>query len=259
MENFQLIISIITTLFTAVAATASFYAARAAAKSNEITMEEIKKRDIPVLDVPPKKFKGELDVEWDFLKQWEGGDENHLKNYAADYYIELDNIGNAPARNIVMQFEYTGFEEYVALYSNERGGWKSTEYPILFHVEKDRTKGFYYLNFFQDVQSNPKFVRTVVLSQYENLGTVQPSKYNTESTKVHLPLFYVYLLNFKACNGELEIFELFLVLKYTDSYGVKYEQKIKFKPIFNLVKQTRSEVSFFGRILTEEIYTKKHS
>ncbi|WP_061573151.1 hypothetical protein [Bacillus atrophaeus] len=58
MENFQIIISIITTLFTAVAATASFYAARAAAKSNEITMEEIKKRIYLYLMFHQKKLKG---------------------------------------------------------------------------------------------------------------------------------------------------------------------------------------------------------
>ncbi|MCY7789862.1 hypothetical protein [Bacillus haynesii] len=255
MEKFQLIISILSTMFTAVAAVASFYAARAASKSNKINLEEIRKRDKPVLDVPSKKFKGVLLD--NLLSQWDGGDENHLKNGAADYFLDLNNIGNIHARNVVMYFEYEGLEDFVKEYSNDGFVWtREEDNQLSFYLEKNKRHNFYFINFhhFSPSEKISNKIRVAITSQYENLGTVQPSKYNTESTKVHLPLFYVLLLNFNqfALNN-LKIFDLYLILEYIDPYGLKYKQKFNIKPLFSRVEHTPGSMEFFGKVICQEV------
>ncbi|ASB93410.1 hypothetical protein [Bacillus subtilis] len=252
METFQLIISILSTIFTAVAAIASFYAAKAAAKSNKINIEEIQKRDKPVLDVPSKKFKGPL--EKNLLGQWEEGVKDPLKHGAANYFLNLNNIGNAYARNVVMHFEYEGLDDFIALYSD--GGWTYEDNILSFYLEKKEKQNFHFINFhhFSPKDEISNKIRLPIFPQYENLGTVQPSKYNTESTKIHIPLFYLLLLNINEyAHREIKLFDLFLVIEYTDPFDVKYKQKFSVKPHFNSVEITEKEMDFYGRVICEEV------
>ncbi|QII47809.1 hypothetical protein G3M81_03200 [Bacillus paralicheniformis] len=113
------------------------------------------------------------------------------------------------------------------------------------------------LQFWDPYGDKTKTVSIFTIS--ETLGSIYPIKYNYESTHVHLPLYFTYLMNF-ICN-DISIYQkqskisLLLTLSYSDPSNTKqYIQKIRLRPMFKKVIQNKSEgVSFSGRLISEEI------
>jgi len=264
LETFSAVATIISAIATVIAAIATAIAARAsraaadeAKKSNEISKKEINKRERPVLDLPTKHFSAKLGS--DFFSQWEDGDPDHKINRASDFYLDLYNISDTTARNVVMTFEREHTNEAVKELLVD-GKWCSSGKQL--GVKHTEYEGRFNLLFYDKDAYKDKIAPIATMT--EALGSIYPIKYNNESTKVHIPIYFTYLMNF-VCN-DISIYEkqhkisLLLTLKYSDPSNKKeYIQKIRLRPMFKkIIKNRNGEgVSFFGRLISEEISNKE--
>ncbi|MEC1870689.1 hypothetical protein [Bacillus paralicheniformis] len=249
--------TVIAAIATAIAAWSSKKAADEAKKSNQISKLEINKRERPVLDLSTKKFSANLGC--DFFSQWDNGDSNHLINQAADFYVDLYNVSDTTARNVVVFFDPVHTREMLEnLFDN--GFWIDTENNNKVRVSNLANLHLDFTNW--DERKVKKFKRLPISPMVETLGSVYPMKYNNEPTKIHLPLYFIYLMNF-ICTDEDTYKKkpsLKLVLKYSDSFNNKeYVQNIRLTPIFTSIKRQFAKnvegegYSFSGRLISEEI------
>ncbi|MBU8583008.1 hypothetical protein KM911_14980 [Bacillus paralicheniformis] len=256
LEIFSAVATIISAIATVVAAIATARAAMAsraavdeAKKSNEISIKEINKRERPVLDLPTKHISAKL--ESNFFSQWEDGDPNHKIIDASDFYLDLYNISDTTARDVVMTFDanHTN-EELKKLFGSEEWYFKEG-HNVRYLNSGDSSE----LEFWDE--DNNKVIKLTIDNISETLGSIYPIKYNSESTHVHLPLYFTYLISFisndvKINKNEKKI-SLLLTLSYSNPSNTKrYIQKIRLKPRI-IQSVTDSEVSFTGRLVSEEV------
>ncbi|MCY7791640.1 MULTISPECIES: hypothetical protein [Bacillus] len=263
-ETFSAVATIISAIATVIAAIATAIAARGsraaadeARKSNEISQKEITKRERPVLDLQTKKFSAKLG--YDFFTQWDNGDSNHLINRASDFFVELFNISDTTARNVSVTFDTTHTKEMLAnLFPQSI--WVNKENNLRIDVIK-YSDGLH-LDFC--IKDGERFRSILITPMMERIGSVYPMKYNNnEPTKIHLPLYFLYLLNFICTDFATytkKHISLKVTLKYSDSSNKEYVQNILLTPIFTKVTEANGikrngDVGFSlnGRLISQEL------
>ncbi|MHC2450275.1 hypothetical protein ACUXP3_000873 [Bacillus altitudinis] len=222
--NLELIIQIISSGGALFAAIFTAYAAFQSKKSNEIAINEIKQNRRVKFNISDKDFQSTfpIDCRKDFITD---EDSIPIKKEKSKFYLKARNIGNLPAENVELSFEYEGIEDFVKSYSLEnacvRNGCK------LFHTYKQDGKT--HIEFYPDINRGNSFEFS---SQKEFYGCVMPFDYSDSSLNIHLPLFYIYLINMKAMHEDISLFSLIIKLKFNDPNrkGENITQKFSFRP-----------------------------
>ncbi|MED1747525.1 hypothetical protein [Bacillus zhangzhouensis] len=219
--------SVIQIVSTAGGLIAAIYTARAAIqakKSNQIAINEIKQNRRVKLNISHKDFKStfSMDCGKDFIVD---EDSIPIKKEKSKFYLKARNIGNLPAENVELSFEYEGIEDFVKSYSPENAyvnnGCK------LFHTYKQDGKT--HMEFYPDINRGDSFEFS---SQKEFYGCVMPFDYSDSSLNIHLPLFYIYMINMKAIYEDISLFSLIIKLKFDDPNrkGESITQKFSLRP-----------------------------
>lgn len=221
--NLELIIQIISSGGALFAAIFTAYAAFQSKKSNQIAINEIKQNRRVKFNISHKDFQSKFstDCGTDFLVD---EDSIPMKKEKSKFYLKARNIGNLPAENVELSFEYEGIEDFVKSYSLDntyvRNGCE------LFRVYNKY--GRCYIEFYSD---SSKSVSFELSSQKEFVGCMMPFDYLDSSYNIHLPLLYIYLINMKAIYEDISLFSLIIQFKFNDpnKKGESITQKFSLK------------------------------
>lgn len=222
--NLESIIQIFSTGGALIAAIFTAVAAFQAKKSNEIALKEIKQNRRVKMNIPNKNFQHAFTM--DFRKDFEvESDQRPDHKEKSKFYLKIRNIGNLPAENVQISFEYKGLENFIRSYSRENAyeGYGGD----LFHAYNKDGKS--YIEFYP--HPNGSSTTFEFSSHKDYYGCLMPYNYSDSSFNIHLPLLYIYLINMKAIYEDINLFDLIIKLKFDDPNKKGYIiQKFSLEP-----------------------------
>ncbi|MGG2185381.1 hypothetical protein ABFY55_14580 [Bacillus altitudinis] len=205
----NLIIQIISSMGTTIAAIFTAKAAIQAKKSNEIAITQLNKNRRVNIVLPFKKF--EANSVQSLYRDWPINLEDYIEENESRFYLEVYNAGNVPAEDVTLHFESDGIFNFSYDYSQNNNGFTGNE-SHYFHISELEDKVF--IHFFRG--GKKEFQDEMNFSNVKFLGTILPVEIGKDAIKVHLPKWYIFLVNLKAFNSNLNIINLKLVVQYTD-------------------------------------------
>lgn len=207
--NIESIIQMFSTGGALIAAIFTAVAAFQAKKSNEIALKEIKQNRRVKMNIPHKNFQHAFTIE--FRKDFEVKSETPDHKEKSKFFLKIRNIGNLPAENVEISFEYKGLENFIKSYS--RGNAYKGFGLDLFHAYNNDGKS--YIEFYPHSNGSSSTIFEFS-SQEDYYGCLMPYNYSDSSFNIHLPLLYIYLINMKAIYKDIKLFNLIIKVKFDD-------------------------------------------
>lgn len=205
----NLIIQIISSMGTTIAAIFTAKAAIQAKKSNEIAISQLNKNRSVNIVLPFKKF--EANMVPSLYRDWPISLEDYIEKNESRFYLEVYNAGNVPAEDVTFHFEHGGLFNFSYDYSIDNSGFTGDN-SHYFHISELEDKS--HIHFFRGEKE--EYNAEMNFSNDKFLGTILPVEIGKDAIKVHLPKWYIFLVNLKAFNSNLNIIDLKLVFNYTD-------------------------------------------
>ncbi|CAH1191979.1 hypothetical protein [Paenibacillus sp. JJ-223] len=148
------------------------------------------------LAIPSKTF--EVELHQPLFQDWGSGVEESFQDEKSGFYLEVYNHGNIPAENVMVEIA-VDFDELSDFMKDH----------IVFNGENHHS---FYLSEFNKVEN----IKHEINFHLEEMGAVHPVGAEKHGIKIHLPKCYIYLLNIRAFNENLNLFSLNIILVYKD-------------------------------------------
>ncbi|MEN1986423.1 hypothetical protein [Paenibacillus hubeiensis] len=149
------------------------------------------------LAIPSKTF--EVELHQSLFQDWGSGVDESFQDEKSGFYLEVYNHGNIPAENVMVEIA-VNFDELSDFMKDH----------TVFNGENHHS---FYLSEFNKVEN----IKHEINFHLEEMGAVHPVGAEKHGIKIHLPKWYIYLLNIRAFNENLNLFSLNIILVYKDS------------------------------------------
>lgn len=156
------------------------------------------------LAIPSKPF--EVELYQSLFQDWGSGVEESIQDDKSSFYLEVNNHGNFPAENVRVEIavDFDELNDFMKDYTVFNDEDNHSFYPS---VEEEKV-----VISFNKVENTKHEINFHV----EELGTIHPVGAEKHGIKIHLPKGYIYLLNIKAFNENMDLFSLNIILAYKD-------------------------------------------
>ncbi|MFP4977806.1 hypothetical protein ACE6ED_20540 [Paenibacillus sp. CN-4] len=173
-------------------------------KSQTATDDQKNSREVN-LAMPSKTFEAELHQS--LFQDWGHGVEGEsFQDDKSNVYLEVYNHGNIPAENVIVEItvDFDEFNDFMKDHATLNGNDNHS-----FYLSKEEEKNV--ISFYKE-----ETIKHEINVHHEELGTIYPDDAAKQGIKIHLPKWYIYLLNIKAFNESLDLFSLNIILVYKD-------------------------------------------
>lgn len=200
----QLLVLIISIGGAVLATFISVFAVLRLKKSRQTATDDQKNSSRVNLAIPSKPF--EVELHQSLFQDWGSGVEESLQDDKSSVYLEVYNHGNIPAEKVMVEItvefdELSDFMKDHATFNDEDNH--------SFYLSKEEEKTV--ISFYKE-----ETIKHEINTYLEELGTIYPAVAEKHGIKIHLPKWYIYLLNLKAFNESLDLFSLNIILVYKD-------------------------------------------
>lgn len=200
----QLLVLIISIGGAVLATFISVFAVLRLKKSRQTSADEQKNSRKVSLAIPSKTF--EVELHQSLFQDWASGVDESFRDERSSVYLEVFNHGNIPAENVMVEFA-VDFDELNDFMKDQTAINLQDNHSFYFSEEEEKVV----ISF--NKAENIKHEINVLL---EELGTILPVGEEKHGVKIHLPKWWIYLLNIKAFNENLDLFSLNIILVYKD-------------------------------------------
>lgn len=202
--NIQLWALIISISGVLLATFISVFAVLRLKKNHQTAADEQKNSRKVNLAIPSKTF--EVELHESLFQDWGSDVEESIHDDISSVYLEVYNHGNIPAENAKVEIA-VDFDELKDIMIDPIGF--NDEDHHSFYLSEEEEKVVISFNKIEEIKHEINF-------HLEELGTIHPVSAEKHGTKIHLPKWYIYLLNLKAFNENLDLFSLNIILVYKD-------------------------------------------
>ncbi|QDA25646.1 hypothetical protein EJ573_19915 [Paenibacillus polymyxa] len=201
----QLLVLIISIGGVVLATFISVFAVLRLKKSHQTANDEHKNSRKVSLAIPSKTF--EVELHQSLFQDWGSGvEEESFQDNKSSAYLEVYNHGNIPAENVMVEIA-VDFDELNDFMKNHTAF--NDEDNHSFYLSEEEEKVVISFNKVENIKHEISF-------HLEELGTIHPVGAEKHGIKIHLPSWYIYLLNIKAFDEKLDLFSLHIILVYKD-------------------------------------------
>ncbi|WP_342446565.1 hypothetical protein [Paenibacillus sp. FSL L8-0638] len=200
----QLLVLIISIGGVVLATFISVFAVLRLKKSHQTATDEQKNSRKVNLAIPSKTF--EVVLHQSLFQDWGSGVEELFQGDKSSVYLEVYNHGNIPAENVMVEIA-VDFDELNDFMKDHTAF--NDEDNHSFYLSEEEEKVVISFNKVENIKHEINF-------HFEELGTIHPVGAEKHGIKIHLPKWYIYLLNIKAFNENLDLFSLNIILVYKD-------------------------------------------
>lgn len=156
------------------------------------------------LAIPSKTF--EVELHQSLFQDWGSGMEASFQGGQSSFYLEVYNHGNIPAENVMVEIavDFDDLKDFMKDHTT---------------FKDEDNHSFYFSEVEEQVVISFGQVGTIqheINSHLKELGTIHPVNAEQHGMRIHLPEWYIYLLNIKAFNENMEFFSLNIILVYRD-------------------------------------------
>lgn len=223
----QLLVLIISIGAVVLASFISVFAVLRLKKSHQTAPDEQRNSRNVNLTIPSKPFEVELDQS--LFEDWGSGMEPSFQGDQSSFYLEVYNHGNIPAENVMVEIA-VDFDE-LNDFMREHNAFNDEDNHS-FYLSREEEK---VVISFDKVEN----IKHEVYFHPEELGTIHPVGVEKHGIKINLPKWYIYLLNIKAFNENMELFSLNIILVYKDPNNESklYTKEFVIEPEIHLAKR----------------------
>ncbi|MBU9708542.1 hypothetical protein KSP24_16645 [Paenibacillus sp. AK121] len=201
----QLLVLIISIGGVVLATFISVFAVLRLKKSHQTASDEQKNSRKVNLAIPSKTF--EVELHQSLFQDWGSGvKESSFQDDKSSVYLEVYNHGNIPAENVMVEIA-VDFDELNDFMKDHTAF--NDEDNHSFYLSEEEEKVVISFNKVENIKHEISF-------HLEELETIHPVGAEKHGIKIHLPRWYIYLLNIKAFNENLDLFSLNIILVYKD-------------------------------------------
>lgn len=156
------------------------------------------------LVIPSKTF--EVELHQSLFQDWGNGVEESFQDDTSSVYLEVYNQGNIPAENVRVEIA-VDFDE-LKDFMIDHTAFNAVDHHS-FYLSEEEEKVVISFNKTENIKHE-------INVRLKDWGTIHPVDADKHAIKIHLPIWYIYLLNIKAFNENLDLFSLNIILVYKD-------------------------------------------
>lgn len=251
----------------AAAAIFTYFTVINAQKTNQLAYEQMKKNNEyqdktirPVLDIKEATFTHD-DIS-DVLYNTNTRELGIVPSYAANYFLEIENLGNSTARNIRMIVTIDNMKQ-IQKYLEENKELIKSKFQLDVKIteefdEKVGAAAFFAQFFYTDKEKTRRYMPIIKNGRYfKELSYLKPSANDEKTEKLYLPKLQLMLMgvlvNGYNVNRNFPVVKV--KLQYSDPFDVEYVQEFLIEPELNVYGLVDKSIK--GKFVIRQISNKK--